>query len=340
MVQPGTQSSGRVAVVTGASAGVGRAVAVELARRGFDVALLARGRAGLEAAAGEVRARGRRALVVPTDVAEADQVEAAADRVEAELGPIDLWVNDAMTTVFARISDMTAEGYERATRVTYLGQVHGALAALRRMKPRDRGTIVFVGSALAYRGIPLQSAYCAAKFAVRGFHDALRCELLDEGSNVKTTIVHLPAVNTPQFGWCLAKVDKHPKPVPPIYQPEVIARQIVDAAEHLPRQKIIGPWTWMTVTLAQHLPGVGDHYMALNGVKSQLTSDPIDPARADNLRSPVDAGADHGAHGTFDHQARGLRTPSFLQSLPGQARSLVEASARRVAEVRHRGGPS
>lgn len=324
----------RVAVVTGASAGVGRSTAAELARRGWDVALLARGSAGLAAAAAEVEAHGRRALVVPTDVADHDQVATAAERVENELGPIDCWVNNAMTTTFARIRDLEPHEIERTTAVTYLGQANGALVALERMRPRDRGTIVFVGSALAYRGIPLQAPYCAAKFAVRGFHDALRCELLDEGSNIRTTIVHLPAVNTPQFNWCRAKVGKHPQPVAPIYQPEAAATAIVNAAESTPRQKIFGVWNWLLVGLSNLMPGIGDHYMARSAVGGQLTETAIDEDRPDNLYTPVDQDVDHGAHGIFDERAHGARTRSFLAGLPAQARTFAAAARARAREIR------
>ena len=324
----------RVAVVTGASGGIGRATVRELADRGWDVGLLARGEAGLSAAAAEVEARGRRALAVPTDVADAAAVESAAARIEAELGPIDCWINNAMTTAFARIEDLEAEEIERATAVTYLGQVYGTLSALRRMRPRDHGTIVFVGSALAYRGIPLQSAYCAAKFAVRGFYESLRCELLEAGSGVRATTVHLPAVNTPQFGWCRAKVDTHPQPVPPIYPPEVAAKAIVDAAEQAPRQKILGTWNWLIVMLTKVMPGIGDHYMARSGVDGQLTDMPIDPDRPDDLFSPVDDDRDHGAEGIFGDRAHGVRTPAFLKTLPQQAVTLARSVQARIAEVR------
>src|SRR5437763_9429338 len=218
-----------VAVVTGASAGVGRAAARALAGCGFDVALLARGEAGLDAAATEVDAAGRRALPIPTDVAVFGEVEAAAERVEEELGPIDVWVNNAMTTVFARVVDVPPDEFKRAVEVTFLGQVWGTMAALRRMRERDRGTIVNVGSALAFIGIPLQAPYCASKFADRGFFQSLRAELIEEKSRVRLTMVHLPAVNTPQFDWCETKMDRHPQPVPPIYQPEVAAKAIVAA---------------------------------------------------------------------------------------------------------------
>lgn len=323
-----------VVVVTGASGGVGRATAREFAARGWDVGLLARGQAGLDGAAQEVRALGRRAATVPTDVADADEVQRAAERVEHELGPIECWVNNAMTTVFAPISDLHPDEIRRGTEVTYLGQVHGALAALDRMKPRDRGTIVFVGSALAYRGIPLQSVYCAAKFAARGFYESLRTELLHEESHVRVTIVHLPAVNTTQFGWCRAKVRTHPQPVAPIYQPEVCATAIAHAAGAVPRQKILGTWNWLIVRLAQVLPGVADHFMATTGVGGQLTDIPIPADRPDNLFSPADERDDHGFHGIFDDRAKGVVTASFLRQLPQQARSFGEACRRRFTEMR------
>ncbi len=326
----------RVVAVTGASGGVGRATAREFASRGWDVGLIARGEAGLEGAADEVRSMGRRALVVPTDVADAKEVQSAADQIEQELGPIECWVNDAMTTVFAPVSELDPDEVKRGTEVTYLGQVNGALAALDRMKPRDRGTIVFVGSALAYRGIPLQAVYCAAKFAARGFYESLRTELIHEGSNVRATIVHLPAVNTTQFNWCRAKVDKHPQPVAPIYQPEVCAAAIADAAETAPRQKILGTWNWLIVQLAQIMPGVGDHFMGLSGVSGQLTDIPISPDRPNNLFEPVDQREDHGYHGIFDDRAKGVMTPSFLKQLPSQAKTFLQASRDRIAEVRAR----
>lgn len=324
----------RIAVVTGASAGVGRATAVELAKRGWDIALLARGAAGLEAAASDVRAHGRRALPIVTDVAVYEQVDAAAERIERELGPIDCWINNAMSTVFARIRDITPDEVARGTDVTYLGQVHGTLAALERMRPRDAGTVVFVGSALAYRGIPLQSIYCAAKFAVRGFHDSLRTELLEERSSIKTAIVHLPAVNTPQFGWCRAKVDKHPQPVPPIYPPSTAATAIADAAEDPSRQKILGTWNWLVVQLAQLMPGVGDHYMARSGVGGQLTDMDIRDTRPDNLYEAADRDVDHGVTGIFGDRANGVRTPQFLRSLPHQASTFAAAARARIEEVR------
>ncbi len=333
---PTPNSGTRVAVVTGATGGVGRATARELAQRGWDVGLVARGEAGLKAAVADVEAYGRHAVAVPTDVADPDAVEHAAERIEAELGPIDVWINNAMTTAFTMIRDLEPEEIKRATEVTYLGQVYGAMSALRRMRERDRGTIVFVGSALSYRGIPLQSAYCAAKFAVRGFYDSLRTELLHEGSGVHATIVHLPAVNTTQFGWCRAKVDTHPQPVAPIYQPEVAADAIVDAVQQLPRQKILGTWNWLVVQMAQLVPGLGDHFMAQSGVGGQLTDLPIDDDRPDDLFRPVDDDRDHGSHGIFDDRAQGVRTLSFLEQLPDQVGTFVSASKARVNEIRER----
>ncbi|MCA1683002.1 MAG: SDR family oxidoreductase [Actinobacteria bacterium] len=293
----------RVVVVTGASAGVGRATAVRFARDGADVALLARGHDGLDGAAKDVEAAGGRALAIPTDVADAGAVEAAASRVESELGPIDVWVNVAMTTVFAPIWEVAADELRRATEVTYFGQVHGTLAALRRMRPRDRGVVVNVGSALAYRAIPLQSAYCGAKFAARGFTDAVRTELLHERSRVQVTSVHLPAMNTPQFGWCLNRLPKHPQPVPPIYQPEVAAEGIVFAAGHRRREVWVGATTVATILATKVVPGLLDRYLARTGFDGQQTDRTADPDRPVNLWEPV--GGDHGAHGIFDAAAHG-----------------------------------
>lgn len=325
-----------VAVVTGASAGVGRATAVELARRGYDVGLIARGRAGLDGALADVVAEGVTGAIAVADVADFAAIERATASIERELGPIDIWINNAMTTVFAPVHELTAHEVRRATEVTYLGQVHGALAALGRMRERNRGTIVFVGSALSYRGIPLQAAYCASKFAVRGFHESLRTELIHQGSAIRTTIVHLPAVNTPQFDWCRAKVDRHPMPVPPIYQPELVARRIVSAAEVPPRQRVVGTWNWLIIRLAQLVPGVADHYMAATGVDGQLTAIEIDDDRPDDLESPVDHDVDHGAQGRFDDRAHGVLAPSFLRSVPAQAAAFVRAVGDRGREAWHR----
>lgn len=325
-----------VAVVTGGSAGVGRATVRELADRGYDVGVLARGRAGVDAAVAEVESAGRRGFALLADVSNHDAVEAAADRVEEELGPIDVWINNAMTTVFGRVSDVSPEEYERATRVTYLGQVWGTMVALRRMRPRNQGTIISVGSALAYRGIPLQSAYCGAKFGVRGFHDSLRTELIDEGSEIRISEIHLPAVNTTQFGWCRSKLAFHPQPVPPIYQPEVAARAIADAIDDAPRQRLLGTWNWMLVKLSQWMPGVGDHYLARTGVDSQKTDIEIADDRPDDLFHPLDADEDFGSHGIFDERVGGVLQPAFLKTVPTMLGDLVQSVRARIEQVRRR----
>ncbi|MGH2861365.1 MAG: SDR family oxidoreductase [Solirubrobacteraceae bacterium] len=322
----------QVAVVTGASAGVGRATARAFAARGFDVALLARGQAGLEGAANDVRATGARALVIPTDVAQFDQVDSAATRVEAELGPIAVWVNDAMTTVFAPAWEVKPADFQRAVEVTFLGQVWGTMAALSRMRPRDRGQIVNVGSALAFIGIPLQSAYCSSKFACRGFFESTRAELIHEKSNVRLSMVHLPAVNTPQFDWCQSVFDVHPQPAPPIYQPEIPAKFIVEVALDGRRHKTIGSWNKLLVFIAQLTPGFGNHYAAIGAWESQLTSQKVSSDRPSNLYEPADVHVDHGAHGEFDHDAHGFFTPSFLKTLPQTAMKAYQAAASTIKE--------
>ncbi len=289
-----------VVVVTGASAGVGRATARVFAERGAHIGLLARGRDGLEGAKRDVQAAGGKALVVPADVADAEAVEAAAERVEEELGPIDVWVNNAMTTVFAPFKEITPEEFRRVTEVTYLGYVHGTMAALKRMLPRDRGSIVQIGSALSYRAIPLQAAYCGAKFGIRGFTDSLRAELLHEGSKVYVTMVQLPALNTPQFGWSRAKLPRYPQPVPPIYQPEFAAEAIVWAAHNRRREVYVGTSSVMTILGNKLVPWLADRYLARKGYDSQQTNEPVDPDRPDNLFEPVPE--DRGAHGIFGDQ--------------------------------------
>jgi NAD(P)-dependent dehydrogenase (short-subunit alcohol dehydrogenase family) len=298
----------RTVVVTGASAGVGRAAARAFGARGDRVALLARGERGLADACREVEEAGGTALAITTDVADAEQVEAAAARAEQELGPIDVWVNDAMATIFAPVKELEPADVRRATEVTYLGAVWGTLAALRRMLPRDRGTIVQVGSALSYRAIPLQAAYCGAKFAIRGFTDSLRTELLHDSSGVHVTMVQLPAVNTPQFEWCKTRLSHHPQPVPPIFQPEVPAAAIVWAADH-PRRELWVARSAAKAILAQKLaPSIADRYLARSGYRSQQTDEPVSPDRPSNLYEPVEGL--HATHGRFDAQASG-RSPEL-----------------------------
>ncbi len=292
----------RVVVVTGGSAGVGRAVARAFARSGASVGLLARGEDGLKSAAREIRDIGGRAIPILTDVADADAVEAAAARVEAELGPIDVWVNNAMVSVFSCVRAMTPADYRRVTEVTFLGTVYGTLAALRRMRPRERGVIVQVGSALAYRAIPLQSAYCAAKHAVQGFTESLRSELLHERSGVRVTMVQLPALNTPQFRWSKSRLPRKARPVPPIFQPEVAARAVMYAAEHA-RDEMYVSWPAVKAIVANRIaPRLLDRYLAWTGYDAQQTDEPEIPDRPHNLWRPLPG--DHGAHGVFDAQAK------------------------------------
>lgn len=291
-----------VVVITGATSGVGRATAREFAKEGASVALLARGSDALKATAEEVHTLGGSAIDLPGDVARADYVESAAETVEEELGPIDVWVNNAMTSVFSPVRLTTADEFKRVTEVTYLGVVYGSLAALRRMLPRNQGSLVQVGSALAYRGIPLQAAYCASKHAIQGFVDSLRCELLHDGSNVHVTMVQLPGLNTPQFDVVKSRLSKKAMPVPPIYQPEVAAKAIVWASKHRRREVWVGASTAATILANRVAPGVLDRYLAKTNIDAQQTEVDDDPDRPNNLWEPV--AADRGAHGRFDHVAK------------------------------------
>jgi NAD(P)-dependent dehydrogenase (short-subunit alcohol dehydrogenase family) len=319
-----------VVVVTGASGGVGRAVARRFGARGDRVVLVARGEKGLDAAAGEIREAGGEALAVPTDVADFDAVDAAAARAESEFGPIDVWVNTAFSSVFAPFEQITPDEFRRVTEVSYLGYVYGTQAALARMKPRNQGTIVQVGSALAYRGIPLQTAYCGAKHAIQGFNEALRCELLHDKSGVHTTMVQLPAVNTPQFTWLRNRLRRHAQPVAPIYQPEVAAQAIVYAADHPRRREYwVGGSTAGTLAANAIAPGILDRYLGRTGVDSQQTSQPHNPHDAGNLWKPADGeqGHDFGAHGEFDDQAK----PRSLQVWASQHHGLLAVAGATAA---------
>ena len=292
----------RVVVVTGASAGLGRSIVREFAKKGADLALIARGVEGLEAAKREVEAAGGRALVFPVDIADAEAVENAAAETEQKLGPIDVWVNNAMNSVFSPVKEMTPEEYRRVTEVTYLGQVYGALSALKRMLARDRGSIIFVGSALAYRGIPLQSAYCAAKHAIEGFYDSLRTELMHDGSNVKISMVQLPAMNTTQFKFVKTRLPNKPRPMGTIYQPEIAAGVIEYASRHPRREFYVGWPTVKAIVGNKIAPWYADWVLARNGFDGQMTDEPEDPNRKHNLWDPLPG--DHGAHGRFDDKAK------------------------------------
>jgi NAD(P)-dependent dehydrogenase (short-subunit alcohol dehydrogenase family) len=294
-----------VVVVTGAGGGVGRAVARAFAAPGVRIGLVGRGEAGLSAAAAEVSQAGGTPLVLQVDVSDAAAVDTAATRVETELGPIDVWVNNAFAGVFGEVTSVTADEYRRVTEVTYLGVVYGTKAALDRMRPRRRGVVVQVGSALAHRGIPLQSAYCAAKHAIQGFTESLRCELMHDDSNVHVTIVHLPAMNTPQFDWVLSRLPRRAQPVPPIYQPEIAADAVVYAASHPYRREYwVGGSTVATIVGNRLASGLLDRYLARTGFDSQQTQEPEDPDRGGNLWDPLDEKTDHGPHGRFGDRAK------------------------------------
>jgi NAD(P)-dependent dehydrogenase (short-subunit alcohol dehydrogenase family) len=322
-----------VTVITGASAGVGRATAREFARRGDAIALLARNREGLEAAAREVGDLGGRALAIPTDVTDPAQVEAAAERATSELGDIDVWVNDAMASILAPTWEIEPDEFRRVTEVTYLGQVYGTMAALKRMRPRDAGTIVQVGSALAYRGIPLQSAYCGAKHAIRGFTDSLRTELMHTKSGVRITTVHLPALDTTQFGMVRTRMPRTPRPVAPVYEPEVAARAIVWASEHPERREHwVGGSTAMTILGSRLAPGwVGDRYLAKSGFDSQQTDRPADRRRreTDYLFAPLPG--DHGAQGEFGAESKPSSRQVWLAEHRNAIAGAIAAGAAAVA---------
>lgn len=330
----------KTVVVTGASAGLGRAVAREFARRGDNVALLARGEDGLDGAAEDVTKAGGTALPIPVDVADAAAVEAAAAQVTDRFGPPDVWVNNAFSSVFAPAWEITAEEFRRTTEVSYLGFVYGTLAALRRMRPAGRGAIVQVGSALAYRGIPLQSAYCGAKHAIQGFTESLRCELLHERSGVHVTMVQMPALNTPQFGWVRSRLPRMAQPVAPIYQPEVGARAVVHAADHPQRREYwVGGSTAGTLIANAVAPGLLDRYLARTGFSGQQTDQPHDPADPGNLRAPEDAGpgTDEGAHGAFDDRSHPRSAQVWASQHHGTvAAGLAAVAATAVAAVRRR----
>jgi NAD(P)-dependent dehydrogenase (short-subunit alcohol dehydrogenase family) len=314
--------TGRVVVVTGASAGIGRAVACAFGAKGDRVGLLARGETGLDGAVKDIERAGGWALAVPTDVADHGQVEAAAEQVEQTLGPLDIWVNVAFTSVFAPFTQIRPEEFQRVTEVSYLGYVYGTRVALDRMLARDHGTIVQVGSTLAYRGIPLQTAYCGAKHAIQGFTEALRCELLHQNSRVRITMVQLPAVNTPQFGWVLNRLPNRPRPVAPVYQPEVAAKAVVHAADHPRRREYwVGGSTVGTLVANKLAPGLLDRYLARTGYEAQQTEQPADPGRPVNLWEPVDGRGDRdfGAHGSFDDEAVNRSLPAWVGRRPGLA---------------------
>jgi NAD(P)-dependent dehydrogenase (short-subunit alcohol dehydrogenase family) len=318
--------NGRVVVVTGASAGVGRAAALAFGKRGDAVGLLARGAERLDSTRREIEAMGGRVQDVSVDVADSDGVEAAASEIESSLGPIDVWVNNAMATVFAPLADTEPDEFRRATEVTYLGSVWGTMAALRRMRPRDRGVVLQVGSALAYRGIPLQAAYCGAKHALQGFLESVRTELAHDASNVRVTMIQLPALNTPQFTWSRAKMPRQPQPVPPIFQPEVAADAIVWAADHPRRELIVGWPTMKTIYGNAVVPGVADRYLASKGYDAQQTERPLDHERPGNLFEP--AAGDAGARGPFDSQAKRFSVQLWVTK---HRRALGAAGAAAVA---------
>ena len=331
-------------VITGASAGIGRATARLYGERGANVGLIARGQAGLDGAVRNVEDAGGKALAIPADVSDFAQVRDAAQQVQEFFGPIDVWINVAFTSVFSPFAQISAEEFRRVTEVSYLGFVHGTMAALALMKPRGHGTIVQVGSALGSRSIPLQSAYCGAKHAINGFTSSLRCELLHEGSGVHVTVAQMPAVNTPQFSWVRSRLPRHPQPVPPIYQPEVAARGVLFAADHPRRRQYwVGATTAATVMANKFVPALLDRYLARTGYDSQQTGEPVDSRRPDNLDQPLDGpgGQDHGAHGVFDARSHPRSAQLWLDERPRvltglAAGAAIAAGIVTVRRARHR----
>jgi short-subunit dehydrogenase len=318
----------KTVVITGGTAGVGRAIAVGFAKRGWKVAVIARGRDGLEGTRREIEALGSRTLAIRADVADADALLKAADQVESELGPIDVWVNNAMVTIYAGIVDIAPKEFHQVTQVTYLGQVHGTLAALKHMRARNRGVIICIGSALAYRSIPFQGPYCAAKAAVRGFVDSLRSELLYEGSRVRLTMVQLPAVNTPQFDWARNKLGRKAAPVPPIFEPEAIADAVIQAVEHKPREYWLGFSTVKAIIVQMLCPSLADRLLARKGKSTETSNRPSDPDRPDNL---FEAGrGDPGARGRFTNRSSPQVTsfnPAWLRTALACGIGLAAAAA-------------
>jgi NAD(P)-dependent dehydrogenase (short-subunit alcohol dehydrogenase family) len=324
-----------VVVVTGASAGVGRATVRAFAARGASVGLIARGSEGLEAARREVEDAGGKAIAVPTDVADADGVERAADAIEQALGPIDVWVNNAMTSIFAPFEEIHPDEFKRVTEVNYLGYVYGTMSALRRMRARNEGVIIQVDSALGHRSIPLQSAYCGSKHAIIGFTDSLRCELIQQHSKVRVAVVDMPALNTPQFGWVRSRLPRKAQPVPPIYQPEVAADAIVWAAGHNRRELAVGGMTMAAVWGQKFIPGVLDHYLGRTGYKSQQQPEPRDPDRPDDLYEPIQE--DRGAHGAFDNRAHARSNALWVEEHRNLLATCLGAGVAglALAKVRH-----